>query len=762
MQSGVTVSKLLINGLVQGVGFRPTVYKVAQQLGLYGWVKNTSLGVEVVINTPDAQVFMHKLEDDLPRLASLDSIEIQQICLDYELTSFTILPSSAGAVNDTIMPPDSYLCQDCLGELFDPNSKYYLYPFTNCTNCGPRYSVIRGLPYDRPLTALANFPLCESCCAEYTDSNNRRYHAQATACPNCGPQLDAELSEIAESLRLGKIVALKGVGGYALLADAKNSVTLQQLRQRKKRSSKPFALMALNVTSIRHFYAQVSEHDAGLLESTAAPIVLLAKKNRSNVAKEVAPDLATLGFMLPNSPIHYLLFYYLLGKPSGDWLSKAQDIVIVVTSANFSGGTIISDNLEAQEQLNAIADVVVSYNRDIVMKSDDSVMMNCGKHDVLLRRARGFAPKPYYFSYHLPQVLGLGAQLKNTLTFTRGNKAFTSQYLGDMSSEHTIKYFKQVLAHFDQVFNFKPELIVSDAHPDFFVTQYAQQLGVEHIQLQHHFAHFAATIGNAESCGKKIQPTLLGCILDGYGYGLNGEAWGGELIKCTRANLQFEVVSHLVPLCVPGGDIAEREPWRIALAYCVENNLALPEHLASQPQAAILGKLIESQQFGVSRAFGRFFSLVAGLLNIVTLANYEAHAAMVLESLVSKPVVEHDFVRLNKQGQPDFNLLINRIYKIGLVEKDINRAVNVFYGSIAALIEKWIIYHCSLNGIRQVAISGGCWQSRHLLAMLSEQLPRLGIELLVPYQMPMNDECISFGQAWYGAQLKLMEKSKCV
>ena len=241
MQSGVTVSKLLINGLVQGVGFRPTVYKVAQQLGLYGWVKNTSLGVEVVINTPDAQVFMHKLEDDLPRLASLDSVEIQQISLDHELTNFTILPSSAGAVNDTIMPPDSYICQDCLGELFDPTSKYYLYPFTNCTNCGPRYSVIRGLPYDRPLTALANFPLCKSCCAEYTDSNNRRYHAQATACPNCGPQLNAELAEVAESLRLGKIVALKGVGGYALLADAKNSVTLQQLRQRKKRSSKPFA-----------------------------------------------------------------------------------------------------------------------------------------------------------------------------------------------------------------------------------------------------------------------------------------------------------------------------------------------------------------------------------------------------------------------------------------------------------------------------------------------------------------------------------------
>ncbi len=749
----ITACKLLINGIVQGVGFRPTVYKVATTLNLSGWVRNTSLGVEVILATEDSAGFIQQLELSLPALASLDSVDCTKITLDEKPHGFQILSSVAGSVNDTVMPPDSYVCQDCLGEIFDPDSKYYLYPFTNCTNCGPRYTVIKGLPYDRGLTALANFPLCESCSTEYHDPQNRRYHAQATACPKCGPSLELSLAKVAEYIHAGKIVALKGVGGYVLLADATNAATVARLRERKGRAEKPFAVMALNTNSIQHNFAHVSPHEAGVLESPAAPIVILARKRNAHIAAEVAPKLNTLGMMLPNSPLYYILFYHLLGAPAGtEWLQQHTSLALIVTSANFSGGAIISDNDEAYQQLTKIADYIVSADRDIIMKSDDSVISCVGQHNVLLRRARGIAPKPFYFPYQLPQVLALGAHLKNTLTFTRDNKAFTSQYLGDMGSEHTIRYFKQVLAHYHDVFNFKPELIITDLHPDFYVRNFARELSLPELQLQHHFAHMASVIANAESCGKKIANKVLGCILDGYGYGLDGSSWGGELIQFNSHDLKFELISQLAPLQVPGGDIAENEPWRIALALCIENNLPFPEHLFVHPQAAQVVELCKRKQFGTSTSLGRKFSAVAALLNIVTESKYEAHAAMVMESIVHGLEVDFDYARLNLAGVPDFNLLIKRIYQIGIIEKNIQQAVNLFYGNLSVLIEKWILFHCSTRGISQVAISGGCWQSRYLLSTLSDKFKRLGIELLIPYQLPFNDECISFGQAWYGAQ----------
>lgn len=744
--------KLLINGIVQGVGFRPTVYKVAVNLQLSGWVKNTSRGVEVVISDSNPEQFIANLKRQLPKLASLDSI-VCETCEEPLVSEFIILPSVAGDINDTVMPPDSYICEDCFNEIFDPNSKYYLYPFTNCTNCGPRYTVIAGLPYDRKCTALADFPLCPDCEKEYRDPENRRYHAQATACPLCGPQFSADFNKLAEMIRDGKTVALKGIGGYVLIADAANSAAITILRKRKERPAKPFALMALNTTSIQHYFAHVQPAEKELLESAAAPIVLLNRKTRSSIAPEIAPRLSTLGFMLANNPIFYILFYYLLGQPPGrEWLTQAHDLALVVTSANFSGGTIISDDNEAHRQLNAIADIVVEHDRQIVMKCDDSLLMVSGGENILLRRARGIAPKPFYFPYALPQVLGLGAHLKNTITFTRENKVFTSQYLGDMSSEYTIKYFKQILGHYQQVFNFKPQLVVSDLHPDFFVSNYARELAIPHLQLQHHYAHLASVIGNAESYARKIDNEIFGCVLDGYGYGVNGEAWGGELIKFNRQHLTFAQISQIPGLIVPGGDIAEREPWRLALALCVSYDLPVPEHIKIQPQAEILQNLIVNNQFTASTSMGRVFSAVAGLLGIVDKVSYEAEAAMILESMVRAPEVEFDSVRLTPDGKPDFALLFQRIYQLGVAHGEIGKAINVFYGSLAALLAKWILFHASLNGIRQVALSGGCWQSRYLFPLIKEKMSLLGIELLIPQGLPVNDECISFGQAWYGAQ----------
>ncbi len=763
MTNQCNATRLLINGLVQGVGFRPTVHLVARELKLNGWVKNTSQGVEVVIDATDYQPFLQLLEAKLPHLASLDSIEATVISLPQPLTKFTIESSIAGEVNDTIMPPDNYICQDCTQEIFDPNSKYYLYPFTNCTNCGPRYSVIAKLPYDRQHTALANYPLCASCQNEYTNPDNRRYHAQATACPKCGPQLNGNLEQVANWIKQGMVVAIKGIGGYVLVADANNHDAVEKLRIRKKRKSKPFAIMCLNTDSIRHFYSPVSEHEAGLLESAAAPILLLKKRHDAKVAYNVAPNLSTLGIMLPSSPLFLILFYYLLGKPQGnDWLKQLHSISLVVTSANFSGGTIISDDEEAKTQLTSIADKIISHDREIIMKNDDSVLLSLGKHDILVRRSRGYAPKPYYFPYKMPQVLGLGAQLKNTITFTRDNKAFTSQYLGDMESPYTVKYFKQVLNHLQKVFNFQPELVVCDLHPDFYVTQYAQSMDTRYIQLQHHCAHMASALANAESYGRRLEPQVLGCILDGYGYGLNGESCGGELILFNQDELTFNTISQLMPITIPGGDLAEREPWRLALALCVENNLPIPEHINAQPQSTQLIELINRKYYPTSTAFGRRFSAVAGLLNIVTHAEYEAQAPMVLEGMVTAHEIAYEYIRINKDGKPDFNTLFKHIYQIGIIDKNIKQAVNVFYGNMLALVEKWLLFHCSTHQISQVAISGGGWQCQHLLPNLSKNFKNLGIDLLVPYQMPMNDESISLGQAWYGAKFLMKEQKTCV
>ncbi len=573
----VPASKILINGLVQGVGFRPTVSVVAQSLGLCGWVKNTSYGVEIVL-------FMESLENSLPKLASLDSIKYEQIAIE-EVTDFTIVASDSVDINRAIMSPDNYVCIDCLKDIFDKDSRFYLYPFTNCTNCGPRYTVIKDLPYDRKQTALAPFIMCKECQTDYNDLTNRRYHAQASSCPKCGPKLDAKFPEIVAAIKNGDIVAIKGVGGYVLLADAKNNDAIIKLRKRKHRKSKPFATMALNVNSIREYFASVSKHEEGLLESCAAPIVILNKKSTTLIADEVAPALSSIGVMLPSSPIFYILMYYLLDAPQGlDWLIQANDILLVATSANISGGTIISslDNAVSQE-LQQIADYVVSYNRDITTKIDDSLILSLNEYDVLLRRARGFVPKPYYVSYEMPQVLGVGAELKGSLTFIRDNKAFVSQYLGDMSKISTIEYFHQIYNSYKNIYGFMPKLVVSDLHPDFYTTQFAASLEIKHIQVQHHIAHFASALGNFDSYNYQLDEKILGCILDGYGYGESGDALGGELLEFSNANFEFKTISQLLPITAPGGDNAEKEPWRIVVALCIENDLDIPNHLENMP-----------------------------------------------------------------------------------------------------------------------------------------------------------------------------------
>ena len=754
-------TKLLIKGIVQGVGFRPTVYRAATGLWLRGWVKNTSDGVEIVINTLSSREFLSGLKNSLPRLAKIDQVVQEPINLANLPDNFIIKSSSHLTDNNTAIPVDGCVCQECITDTFNPESKYYLYPFTNCSNCGPRYTVINQLPYDRPKTALANFTLCDSCLKEFADPLNRRYHAESTSCPNCGPHLKTDLMVVARDIRAGNIVALKTTGGYALIADANNAVTIKRLRERKERKNKPFALMALNTQSIKKYYCNVNLHEQELLESYAAPIVILNKSSSSFASdmlavSNIAPGLNTLGFMLPHSPIYYLLFYYLLGQPHDNaWLNQSHTLVLVVTSANITDGSIISNDDEAQETLPRFADMVVSYNRDIVMKCDDSVIAPNDGEEIIIRRARGLAPKPYLFNYKLPEVLGLGAYLKNTVCFTRDNHAFLSQYLGNMDSQHTIAYFHLVIQHYKQVFNFTPKLVVSDLHPDFYTTIYADEYGLPHVQLQHHYAHMAATMASAQSYGRELNRSILGCILDGYGYGDDGSAWGGELIKFDLYSHNFIRLSHLPKISIPGGDKSEHQPWKIALGWCLEHHLAIPEHIISLPQADLVSLLIRNEHTTQTSSAGRLFSMVSALLGICCYSSYEAEAALKLESIVTKPELEIQHVSLTEDGNPNIQQLIERIYHIAYTDGNIVRAVNVFYANLAALLEKWIIYHASIHDITQVALSGGCWQSRYLLQMLKEKLSLTGIDLLLPYQLPFNDECISLGQAWYGAQYLL-------
>ena len=752
--------KLLLRGTVQGVGFRQTVYRIATQLGLKGWVRNTSQGVEVVITSTDIDNFIFTLNNSLPRLAQIDSIEQSLIQLETKPDNFLIAPSSDTATNEIIMPVDSNTCKECLADVFNLQSKYFHYPFTGCSNCGPRYTVVKNLPYDRNNTTMVNFPLCESCLKEYTDPNNRRYHSDITSCPDCGPKLDMDLAEVAKRIISGQIVALKTTGGYTLIADAANTDTILRLRKNKNRKTKPFALMALNTQSIKDYYCTINLSDQLLLESISAPILILPRNPAAPVSKEVSPGINTLGFMLPSSPIYYLLLYYLLGEPQEpNWLEQGHELALVVTSANLSGGSIISDNAQARSELAPIADIIVGYNREIVMKCDDSVVLPIRDHEIIIRKARGLTLKPYLFKYKLPQVLGLGAHLKNTICFTRDNQAFLSQYLGDMDSQHTITYFHQLIQHYQNIFSFTPELIVSDMHPDFYTSLYAEESDLSHLQLQHHYAHLAATIASVQSFGLVLHSKIIGCVLDGYGYGIDGGCWGGELIEIDLTMLEFSRLSHLPLLSIPAGSSGKKDPWKLALIWCLHHNLNIPEHIMREPQREAVTHLIKNNQVTQTSSCGDIFSLVSALLGICCHSSYEAEAALRLESMVTYPELESEYVQLTQEGKPDIRLLIERVYHIAYIYNDIIRAVNVFYANLAAVLGQWIIYHARLNNVSQVALSGGCWQSRFLLTLLYDSLDKSGIKLLTPYNLPYNDECISLGQAWYGAQYILLGKS---
>ncbi len=740
----LTRLKILVTGQVQGVGFRPHVFRTATKLNLTGWVQNNGLGVLIEIQGAKVERFLAILLSNIPPLANIDKIKEQFIPHIANEQSFTIKDSAPGKVR-TIISPDIGICEDCLRELFDPNSHYYLYPFLNCTNCGPRFTITRNLPYDRRQTSMDIFSLCEKCAFDYHNPLDRRYHAQPTACNECGPQLQSHtdtLLKISSMILDGKIVGLKGLGGYQIICDARQQQTVQSLRAKKNRQTKPFALMVLNIASARNI-VKLTKTAEELLKSKERPIVISPKLYNSK-DNFIAPYLNNYGIMLPNSPLHYLLFYTLLGKPQGSaWLTEAQQPLLIVTSANVSGEPLLCDDESANLQLSTIVDEVFSYNRQIVCRVDDSVLTVINNKPLFIRRARGYVPNRIKLAHEIPVTLALGAHLKNTFCLTRGNEAFVSQYIGSLNNKATIDFLHESLQHFMSFLNVKPERIAHDLHPDFYTTQLAcdlaEKYNIKSHGVLHHHAHLASLIAE-----HNISTKALGLVLDGYGYGASGEAWGGELMYLDKTSVLH--LGSLAPIPQPGCDKATYEPWRMAASalHCLGKKEQIAERFAKYEHAKYIVQLLDKNiNSPLTSSCGRLFDAASALLNITSISNYEGEAAMRLESFVTKPQVLANGWR-DLGSQIDFLPTLDFI--AGLTDPVMG--ANIFHGTLVKGLTTWILKFARQMQIKIVLLSGGCFVNKFLAEGIYKELQALGLEVILPRALPPNDGGISLGQAW--------------
>lgn len=723
-----------ITGQVQGVGFRPHVYRVACALNLTGWVKNTGSGVLLEINGEAADLFVEKLQENLPPLAKISGMTVNNISTNQKPVPryFEILKSDFTSAT-TIIGPDTSICDLCLKELFDPNSRFYHYPFLNCMNCGPRLTITKNLPYDRAQTSMHVFSMCAACQNDYSDIHNRRYHAQPTACVKCGPALSLEIENIAKRIHKGEIVAVKGLGGYQLICDANNESSIFALRQRKQREAKPFAMMCADINSIKNI-VEVSDSEESHLSSEKRPIVLLRKLNTTALPDNIAPGLSHFGVMLPYTPLHYLLF---------DCLSQYQLDVLIVTSANSGGNPLLIDDALAIQELKTIADTVVSYNRDIVTRLDDSVLRVVNNNPMFIRRARGYVPMPIQLAHTIPSTLALGGYLKNTFCITRGDEAFVSQHLGDLKNKATIEFFHETLNHLMKFLNVKPERIAHDLHPDFYTTRLSFEFELPIFSIQHHHAHLASVM--AEHC---IDEPVLGLALDGYGYGENGEAWGGEL--CLLEGVHFQRIGYFQPLPLPGGDLASHEPWRMAVSvlHVLGKEKDIQKLYADQAGLKTVSEMLKkSLNCPLSSSCGRLFDAASALLGIQSVSHYEGHAAMRLESLVTTPQILSTGWLIEENR---FNLLPTLEYLLHCTQPE---GANIFHGTLIAGLAEWIVANARRMDVKKIVLSGGCFLNQILTEGLVQALTEKNLIPLLPQILPPNDGGLSLGQAWIAGRI---------
>ena len=748
----MTACQIRVRGLVQGVGFRPYVWRLANELGLNGWVRNDGAGVTVAVDGERVPEFLARLPQELPRLARIDAIEHEAYMVDG--TGFSIIDSVAGAVATSI-GPDAALCHDCIVDLCNPQNRRWRYPFTTCTHCGPRYTVSRKIPYDRVHTSLAPFALCTPCAAEYSTPADRRFHAETTCCPDCGPQLRLlgangetisgdPFTETLRLLRAGKIVALKGLGGFHLAGDARNLQAVGELRQRKQREEKPFAVMALNPASLAA-YATIGPADTELLNSAAAPVVLCAKGVEKLPGS--APGLAENGVMDPSTPLHLLLWPEAVGRPAGtDWLREPHEMLLVMTSANPHGEPLVIGNDEALARLSGIADAYLLHDREIVVRCDDSVVRN---GPAFVRRARGYVPLPVVLNKKGPNVLALGGYLKNTICVMKGKEAFLSQHIGGLENAAAIAFLEESVAHLLAILDVTPDLIAHDLHPDYPSThlalRLAGELGIPVLAVGHHHAHIAAI------CAEHgVKEPVIGLAMDGVGLGADGGAWGGELLRVDGANCRR--LGHLPPLKLPGGDRAAREPWRMAVSVMQGMGLGYriagwqQKHYPGRDAGPLLTMLARNLRCPPTTSMGRLFDAAAGLLGLRAEAHFEGQAAMELEGLAAghgRVAPMAGGMVLTANG-PDFSPLL----AVLLDCDDAAYGAALFHATLAAGLGKWINVAVDREKLTKIAIGGGCAMNRVLMSALAEMLAGSGVTLLQAQQVPANDGGLALGQAW--------------
>jgi len=823
-----------IKGIVQGVGFRPFIYNLAKNLNLKGYVKNTSDGVFIEVEGNSLNEFLDSLKNKLPPLAKIDDIAIEELSAKgYE--DFSII-ESIDQGSFTLISPDIAVCDDCLREMLDSSDRRYLYPFINCTNCGPRYSITQRVPYDRPNTTMSVFEMCPRCLSEYNDPSNRRFHAQPNACHNCGPKLEfsvkCQASSIKEDrnpieaaielLKQGAIVAIKGIGGFNLCCNAENEDAVKRLRDKKRRSNKPFALMSPDIETIRQF-CEVSDEEDMLLKNRKRPIVLLTKKGNGQEAigkrlpEEIAPNNKYLGFMLPYTPLHYLLFYYPSACHSSLNARHCFD-ALVMTSGNLSEEPIVISNEEAVSKLSDIADAFLMHNRDIFMRVDDSVIKARGnrqeaigkgqteveqKQNYLspkisfIRRARGYVPEPIRLDDDSPDVLGCGADIKNTFTITKGNYAIVSQHAGDMENLETLKFYEETLNNLKQVYKANPIAIAYDLHPNYLSTQWvllqsqisnlksqtnhkSQILNFQYpspithhplpviYSIQHPNAHIASVMAE-----HGLKERVIGVAFDGTGYGTDGYLWGGEFLVCDLKG--FERPAHFKYIPLPGGNRAIKECWRTAISYIVTsqstehrtqkseimeilNSIGFVEKYGRNKIEGIL-KIIDNKQFSpLSSGVGRLFDAVSAITGICDRNTFEGEAAIALESAIAVSSVKCQVSRNDNaypfeilEGEPmivDFSgMILNMLEDVKYKE---NKSViaEKFHSALINAITETVTRISKKYSIKKAVLSGGVFQNEYLLEGAVSQLSFSGFNVYANEKVPCNDAGVSLGQAY--------------
>ncbi len=777
--------ELTVQGTVQGVGFRPFVYRLARRFKIGGTIANTDRGVVIQAEglAADLDSFLQALTDDAPPLARISAISRQKIPTVTGRQTFTILESRNGCATQAMIPADIALCDDCLQELLNPADRRYRYPFINCTNCGPRFTIVSALPYDRCHTSMHSFPLCGLCQAEYDDADNRRFHAQPNACPQCGPQISwhaatgerldgvEPLTETIKALRADFIVAIRGLGGFHLVVDAGSEVAVTRLRRRKKRNSKPLAIMVADLEAVGRI-CQLSPLASQTLTSPAQPIVLLPIKEMTSLAASLAPGMGELGVMLPYTPLHHLLF-----------ATPDCPEALVMTSGNRNGEPLCTGNDEALSRLGAMADFFVLHNREIVTRIDDSVVRIMQDRPRLLRRARGYVPAPILLSQPLPPVLACGSGLKNTFCLGRDQTAFISQHIGDLFNLESLDFFKESIYHLQNILKMQPQVIVCDLHPDYLSSRHGrelgQALGLPVIAVQHHHAHAVAVMAE-----HGLQDKVLAIILDGTGLGPDGTIWGGEILEADLTH--FSRRGHLAPLPLPGGDAAAEQPWRMGLAALYhsfgeeglqESHLpAALQGLTADKRTAVLHMMQKGINTPLTSSCGRLFDAVAAVLGICLDSDFEGQAAMELEALARQwqqsglnigqetqlgddpvsPAAGKDKRPAAEPVQQDGIFIIDSGHFIRRLLRELQAGIPV--SQLALDFHHWLIASftitinrlAAISGIRTVVLSGGCLQNRIIMEGLFQALEQDGFQVFTGQEVPVNDGGISLGQAVIG------------